>query len=408
MPGHNLKVQAIYDRERAEQHIWEAARTAGMSRRRFLQLMFSTGAGLTAMSVLPAGIRIARADHVQVVKPTPPELFINHGSNREMRWEAMAGQGYYTSNERFFVRNHTSTPHIDPSAWRLSIEGSGVENPTQFTYDDLLAMEEVTETKFIECAGNGRSFFELFQGRRASGTPWKLGAMGVAEWSGVRLRELLERAGVKSTALDVMPKGLDSLNVRRPMPIEKAMEDDTLVVYGMNGEVLPQDHGYPVRMLVPSWVGIANIKWVGSIEVSESPLYSPWNTDTYVLIGDAYPDRPVLTTQGVKSAFELPWGGQISAGRRKLTGRSWSGVAKIKQVEVSVDGGSTWKLATLSARNIPKAWVQWSIEWDAAPGQYNLQARATDRAGNSQPDSVPFNEQGYLYTAVVRHPITVA
>ena len=408
MPGHNLKVEAIYDRERAEQHIWEAARTAGMSRRRFLQLMFSTGAGLTAMSVLPAGLRIARADHVQVVKPTPPELFINHGSNREMRWEAMAGQGYYTSNERFFVRNHTSTPHIDPSAWRLSIEGSGVENPTQFTYDDLLAMEEVSETKFIECAGNGRSFFELFQGRRASGTQWKLGAIGVAEWSGVRLRELLERAGVKSTALDVMPKGLDSLNVRRPMPIEKAMEDDTLVVYGMNGEVLPQDHGYPVRMLVPGWVGIANIKWVGSIEVSESPLYSPWNTDTYVLIGDAYPDRPVLSTQGVKSAFELPWGGQISAGRRKLTGRSWSGVAKIEQVEVSIDGGSTWKLARLSARNIPKAWVQWSIEWDAAPGQYNLQARATDRAGNSQPDSVPFNEQGYLYTAVVRHPITVA
>jgi len=170
-------------------------------------------------------------------------------------------------------------------------------------------MEEVTETKFIECAGNGRSFFELFQGRRASGTQWKLGAIGVAEWSGVRLRELLERAAVKSTALDVRPKGLDSLNVRRPMPIEKAMEDDTLVVYGMNGEVLPQDHGYPVRMLVPGWVGIANIKWVGSIEVSESPLYSPWNTDTYVLIGDAYPDRPVLTTQGVKSAFELPWGG---------------------------------------------------------------------------------------------------
>ena len=101
-------------------------------------------------------------------------------------------------------------------------------------------------------------------------------------------------------------------------------------------------------------------------------------------------------------------GGQISAGPRKLTGRSWSGVAKIKQVEVSIDRGSTWKLATLSARNIPKAWVQWSIEWEAAPGQYNLQARATDRAGNSQPDSVSFNEQGYLYTAVVRHPITVA
>jgi sulfane dehydrogenase subunit SoxC len=191
------------------------------------------------------------------------------------------------------------------------------------------------------------------------------------------------------------------------MPIEKAMDDETLLVYGMNGEDLPQDHGYPARVLVPGWVGIANIKWVGSIEVSESPLYSDWNTNNYVMIGDDYPNRPLLTAQNLKSAFELPWGGQIEAGRHQLTGRSWSGDTEIERVEVSMDGGSTWQGAQLSDRNIPKAWAQWSIDWEAQPGRYGLQARATDQDGNTQPSSVPFNEKGYLYNAVVEHPITV-
>jgi hypothetical protein len=214
------------------------------------------------------------ASEEKVIKPTSSDYFYVHNGNREMRWEAMADQGYYTPNWLFFVRNHTSTPRdIDVSSWR---------------------------------------------------------------------------------------------------------------------------------------VGIANIKWVGSIEVSESPLYSDWNTNNYVMIGDAYPNHPVLTTQNPKSAFELPWDGQIEAGRRQLTGRSWSGDAEIEQVEVSMDGGSTWQGAELANPNIWKAWAQWLIDWDAQPGRYGLQARATDRDGNTQPSSVPFNEKGYLYNAVVEHPITVA
>ncbi|MDX6381904.1 MAG: hypothetical protein QOI57_2928 [Rubrobacteraceae bacterium] len=420
MPRHDLKDEAVYEREKAEQHLWEAARTARISRRRFLQFI---GAGFV-VSTLPGGLLTACANdkatkeevatEEKVIKPTSSDYFYVHNGNREMRWEAMADQGYYTPNWLFFVRNHTSTPRdIDLSSWRVGIEGSGVENPTEFTYDDLLGMEEVSVTTAIECAGNGRSFFDLFQGRKVEGTQWKLGAIGIAEWTGVRLRELLERAKVKPTAVDVMPSGLDSEvedkgHVRRPMPIEKAMDDETLLIYGMNGEDLPQDHGYPARVLVPGWAGIANIKWVGNIEVSESPLYSDWNTNNYVMIGDAYPNHPVLTTQNLKSAFELPWDGQIEAGRRQLTGRSWSGDAEIEQVEVSMDGGSTWQDAELANPNISKAWAQWSIDWDVQPGRYGLQARATDRDGNTQPSSVPFNEKGYLYNAVVEHPITVA
>lgn len=399
-----LRDEGIYAQYRADELRWQLQQ-ASLSRRQLLQLFGAAAAALTLGSRLTSR---AWADDVAVVKPTPAELFINHGSNREMRWEAMAGRGYYTPNDLFFVRNHTRTPHVDPATWRLRIEGSGVSSPLELSYDELLAMPSVTETKFIECAGNARSQFEVAQGRKASGTQWRLGAVGVAEWTGVPLRRVLEQAGVKSTAVDVMPEGLDSLAVRRPLPVEKALEDDTLLVYGMNGQTLPPDHGFPVRLLVPGWVGIANIKWLGRIEVAEEALFSPWNTTSYRLFGDAYPDKPVLTTQLVKSAFELPWAGTVAAGPRVLTGRSWSGEGRIAAVEVSTDGGGTWTEALLGDRNVPKAWVQWELPWAATPGTYQLQARAYDTRGNAQPASVPFNDQGYLYWAVVNHPITVA
>jgi hypothetical protein len=146
---------------------------------------------------------------------------------------------------------------------------------------------------------------------------------------------------------------------------------------------------------------------VGRIEVSEEPLFSPWNTTFYRLFGDAYPDQPVVTEQEVKSAFELAWNAQVPAGTYLLTGRSWSGHGRIEHVEVSADGGATWVPAQLERRNVAKAWVRWRIVWEAVPGAHVLMARATDRRGNVQPDSVPFNSQGYLFWAVVRHPVTV-
>jgi len=195
--------------------------------------------------------------------------------------------------------------------------------------------------------------------------------------------------------------------VRRPIPIEKAL-DDVLVVYEMNGEPLPPDHGYPARVLVPGWIGIANIKWVGRIEVSTEPLFSAWNTTQYRFAGENFPDNPVLTTQVVKSAFELAFPATVAAGEQVLTGRSWSPFGSIRSVEVSVDGGATWRPAELQGRNVRQAWVQWSIPWQATPGQHVLQARAVDTAGNGQPETSPFNDNGYLFGAVVDHPVTVS
>lgn len=406
----DLRDEGTYTAARTDERIWKQARALNISRRRFLALA-AAGAGVVVAGGLSRVARAAPAPDL-VVKPTPPEFFVDFGSNKEMRWEVMYTRGYVVPNELFFVRNHSRTARIDPASWRLRVEGSGVANPREFTYDELLAMPSVSVTRFVECAGNGRSFFEAAYGKRAQGGQWKLGAVGVAEWTGVPLREVLERAGLKPTARDVMPEGLDELKVRRPMSIAKALSDETLLVYAMNGQVLPPDHGFPARVLVPGWIGVASVKWVGRIEVSEQPLYSPWNTDSYVLIGPDYqpvpPAKgPILTSQNMKSAFELAWDGQLRPGHHLLRGRSWSGQGRIARVDVSLDRGITWQAARLREPNIAQAWVRWDVEWDARPGDYNLRARATDEQGNTQPAGVPFNEQGYLYGGIVGHPMSV-
>lgn len=423
----DMKNETVYTQERLDQFFHARAKEVGMSRRRFFQLL-GAGSGAVALSGLPLPglMRPAQAAHVtSAVKPVPPELFYALGTNYEMRWEVMANKGYLVPIENFFIRSHTSTPHIDVSTYRLKIFGSGVRREIELSYDDIMSMAMESETKYIECAGNARKLFGVQGGcSPPAGTQWLLGAVGVAEWTGVPLRDILERAGVKRTAVDVMAAGLDaevgtSGHVRKPMSLEKAFEEDTLVVVAMNGQTLPEDHGFPVRLLVPGWGGINSIKWVGSIEVSETPLYSLWNTTTYVLENGPGPGctpgfypcpPPVVEEQTIKSAFELAWPtngvpATIPAGRA-ITGRAWSPHHKIEKVEVSVDGGP-YQEAKLSKPNIPQAWARFRIELRLTPGTHTLRSRATDKRGNVQPDTVPCNRQGYLYNAVVRHDITV-
>jgi DMSO/TMAO reductase YedYZ molybdopterin-dependent catalytic subunit len=386
----------------------------GISRRRLVQLL-TAGVGGASIGLLHDSKRVKAADETSqaIVKPAPSDLFYQKKTNLEMRWEAMYHRGYLVPNNLFFVRNNSPTPQIDPARWQLTVEGSGVSNPRSFSYDELLSMPSVSTIKALECAGNGRSFYKTAYGKEAEGTQWLLGGIGVAEWTGVPLREVLERAGLKRSARDVMPVGVDAKKLQRPLSVEKAIED-ALLVYAMNGDILPPDHGFPVRVLVPGWAGIASVKWVGSIQVSEKPLYSEWNTKEYVLIGLEYPPEPgspalgkIITTQVVKSAFELPWDAKLSAGQYLLRGRSWSGQGTIAKAEVSLDGGRSWQQARLHQPNFDRAWVRWDIDWSPQKGTYQLQARATDDKGNTQPASVPFNEKGYLYGGIINHPVTV-
>ena len=421
MDNKDLLNEQVYDRTRAHEFMAHRAKALGISRRRLVKLV-AAGASATAVNLLPTRPRkqVAQAQVAEtspLVKEIRPDWFFQVKTNLEMRWENMYNRGYLVPNELFFVRNNNPTPRIDPANYQLEIFGDGVSSPTSFSYDELLSMPSISVIKAVECAGNGRSFYKTAYGQEASGTQWKLGGIGVAEWTGVPLREVLERAEVKAAAKDVMLISVDEKKIQRPIPIEKALAEDTLLVYAMNGDILPPDHGFPIRALVPGWVGIANIKWVGSIQVATTPLFSLYNTEKYVLIGDDYPVPPELQAAGVlgeiateqkpKSAFELPWDGEITAGKRLLRGRSWSSQGKIAQVEVSLDGGKTWQQARLHEPNLPQAWVRWDLDWDARPGNYKLQARATDDLGNKQPDSVPFNKKGYLYWGVVTHSLRV-
>jgi len=377
----------------------------------------------------PSGMATA-APGDPIVRALPADEFYRRGLNAEMRWEVMRDKEYTVPNASFFVRNHTSTPLIDAETWSLRVFGTGLRSAAtaghavRFSYQDLLDLPARTVVAAIECAGNGRSFFASQQGQAVPGTPWRLGAIGVAAWRGVPLSVVLDRSGITREAVDVMPYGLDpdyvsgGVNygpVRRPIPAAKAL-DDVILAYEMNGAPLPPDNGYPVRVIVPRWAGIASVKWVGAIEVSATPLASYWNTRAYRLFGLAYPARGTLvTTQAVRSAFELEWDARLPAHRDYLlTGRSWSLNGSIARTEISADGGRRWQLAVPRRRRAQSpwpgaAWQLWEFPWRApGPGSYTLQARATDVGGVTQPATATFNTLGYQFDGIVSHPVTVA
>lgn len=421
-----------HDARRTRQWLAGEARCDGVARQELLELGAAMAAVTAAaaerepVAVTPAPVGVdpgaAGADPTPIAKPLPPELLEPLETNAEMRWEAMAGQGHVVPNDRFFVRNHTETPRLDADTWRLRLFGTGLrgaptrDNPVEFDLRDLRQLPAEERTALVECAGNGRRHFAEQQGDNFPGVAWGLGGVGVARWRGVRLATVLRLAGLTDAAVDVMPEGLDpdyvtgGVNlgrVRRPMPVGKAL-DDVLLAYEMNGEPLPADHGFPVRVVVPGWIGISSIKWVGAVEVSATPLFSPWNTELYRMFGPGQPaGGGELAAQSVKSAFELPWDARIPGGAEVLLrGRSWSGHGPIARVEVST--GDEWQPAELVAADRGGAWQRWTAVWrPPAPGRWTLRARATDVTGAGQPDTTRHNELGYLFDGVVRHPVTV-
>ncbi|MCO8269754.1 sulfite oxidase [Actinoplanes sp. TRM 88003] len=404
--------EVAYDKLRLGQ--WQAGRAHGFSRRDLLKLTAAAGVAGALVEASPAA-----AAEGPIVKPLPPELFKPLGTNAETRWSALAAVGYHVPIDRFFVRNHTSTPIIDSATWRLEVSGAGLRGgPVSFSLRDLHRLPSVARSVTLECAGNGRSYFTSQQGQTVSGTAWGLGAVGVARWRGVRLSTVLRKAGLSSRAVDVQASGLDPNYVtggvdlgpvRRPLPVRKAL-DDVILAYEMNGSPLPADHGAPVRLVVPSWIGSASIKWVGRIEVSDVPLFSPWNTQFYRFFGPDFPaDGRPFDRQSIKSAFELDPGAAFTAGKRvRLTGRSWSAAGRIKHVEVSTDGGVRWRRARPVGPSIDNAWQRWELDWKPSVGAHSLQARAYDVRGNSQPEVATFNTLGYLFDAVVKVPVTAA
>jgi len=380
------------------------------------------GALLAPPSVWRAGPAAAAAP--AILKPTPPAWFTDFGTNAEMLWGSVDRRSHLTPQPRLFVRNHTRTPRVDRSTYALRVFGDGLATARSeadaltLSLADLQRLPHHDLTAVIECTGNGRSFFASQQGQPVSGTAWTLGAVGTVRWNGVRLRDVLRALGLSRDAVSIQATGLDDPfvsggtdygRVRRPFPIAKAL-DDALLAWGMNGEDLLPDHGYPLRLVLPGWVGIASIKWLGSLEVSRTELTSPWNTTFYRMTGPQWPaDSPPLTVNPVRSAWELPWGAVLASRPGTLTGRSWSGAGRIAEVSVSLDGGDSWRPAILDRRSRrDEGWTQWSVPTGRLRrGSHELLARASDVHGRTQPVEAAFNTQGYFFDAVVRHPVTV-
>ena len=405
-----------------EDRLWQLAYERGISRRRFLQLLSVGGAAAVLAACFgdrlpgtseptPAPTAISQSEPPRWYKdPTP---FIRRSGSLEARLENM--QGVMTPNKHFFVRNNSTSMDVDATTWRLSVEGDAVSSPMELSYTDIQNMPSSTLVCYLECAGNHRAMFNLVNGQKADGTQWERGAVGNCEWIGVPLRDVLTRAGITDDASSVLLIGLDDGSpedgFRRAMSVEKAMHPDTLLAYAMNGEALPIDHGYPLRAVVPGWVGSSWIKWLGRIVVSSQPFWTRNNTTSYVLIGEDYPpegqaDGVVVTTQTVKSALALPWPAELPSSSQRIHGYAHS-PNPISRVEWSADSGTTWNEADLHGLQFQYSWTRFEFTWSPGPGDHILMTRATDTAGNTQPDAVPFNKKGYLFNQPLPHPVKV-
>ena len=312
---------------------------------------------------------------------------------------------------------HYDIPVVDPGSWRLTLDGQ-VDAELALSLDDLRSRPAETLAVTLECAGNGRAQLAP----RPLSQPWLLEAVGTAEWTGTPLRGLLDEAGVSDGAVEVLFRGLDrgveggvEQQYERSLPLAEASREEVLLAYAMNGEPLPPQHGFPLRLIVPGWYGMTSVKWLERISVLDQPFEGYQQARGYRL-RQRPEEAGEPVTRMVPRALMIPPGVPDFATRERrlepgvctLRGRAWSGLGTIELVEVSADGGESWNGATLGPQSSSWAWRAWEWEWDARqPGVYELCCRAGDSAGNVQPSEAPWNLGGYANNEVQRVAVVV-
>jgi len=314
---------------------------------------------------------------------------------------------------------HYDIPAVDAGAWRLEVGGC-VERPVELSLADLQARERVAIPVTMECAGNGRAGLQP----RPISQPWLGEAIGTAMWVGTPLAPLLREAGVRDAAVEVLFTGLDGGvegGVRqvyeRSLPLAEALEAGALLAWGIgDGVPLPPQHGFPLRLVVPGWYGMTNVKWLHRITLLDAPFEGYQQAQGYRM-RRSEDELGTPVTRMMPRALMRPPGVPdfltrrrfVEAGPCRLEGRAWSGWGPIERVEVSTDRGAPWADAQLGDAPGPHAWRGWSFDWHpAGPGEYELACRATDAAGNAQPLEAPWNLGGYANNAVQRVPVTVS
>jgi DMSO/TMAO reductase YedYZ molybdopterin-dependent catalytic subunit len=312
---------------------------------------------------------------------------------------------------------HFDIPFVDEREWRLRIGGRVARN-LELRLDELKARPSRTVAVTLECAGNGRALLAP----RALSQPWLMEAVGTAEWTGTPLAPLLEEAGLLDDAVEIVFTGLDrgvqgevEHVYERSLPVAEALRDDLLLAYEINGQPLPPQHGFPLRLVVPGWYGMTHVKWLDSITAVSKP-FRGWQQDVAYHLRESDEEQGTPVTRILPRSLMAPPGfpdflsrGRfVEAGLCRLEGRAWSGWGPVERVEVSADGGATWLAALLGEPLSEFAWRGWTFDWDAEPGEHELCSRATDAAGNVQPLSADWNFDGFCNNAVQRVRVTVS
>jgi sulfane dehydrogenase subunit SoxC len=332
----------------------------------------------------------------------------NHGMPLEaLRWPV-------TPVGLHYLLTHYDVPLVEPSTWRLTVRG---ERELELSLDDVRARPVAEHTVTMECAGNGRAKLDP----RPVSQPWLNEAVGTARWRGTPLRPLLDDAGIPDETVEVLFTGLDrgveggeEQAFQRALPIGEALRDDVLLAYEMNGEPLPPQHGFPLRLVVPGWYGMTNVKWIERIELVDQPFAGYQNRQGYRIRQteedegvplDRMQPRSLMVPPGIPEFLSRDR--TVDAGEVLLEGRAWSGLVPVASVEVSTDGGSTWSPAELEPSGERWAWRGWTFRWQAEPGEHVVASRARDEAGNEQPLELPWNLGGYANNAVQTVRVTV-
>jgi DMSO/TMAO reductase YedYZ molybdopterin-dependent catalytic subunit len=354
----------------------------------------------------------------------PKTIVDDDGRVTRVRTPIMDLEGLTTPTHLFYVVQHFAVPEpVRPQDWRLAVDGA-VQHPLEITYDELRRFPARTVRTVMECSGSDATYFEYFQGTGPK--PSRCGEamiLSAGEFTGVPLAAVLERAGVGPRAAHVRVEGWDrgvpaSANpgtepflYDKGLPLEKALHPDTILAWAMNGELLEHLHGAPVRLVVPGWSGNWSVKWLRRIELLEHPP-DCWYHYNFYYYGSSPndPNKELITTIGVKSMVTSPRDDQttLPRGLHVIRGRAWSGGGSITNVEVSVDGGTSWHAAHIEEPRERWMWVRWSYLWDAAPGRYHVMSRATDEVGRVQPREPRYNNMRKNFNAVVGYELTIA
>ena len=375
-----------------------------MDRREWLKLASVAAVPLTAQRTSAQGVPAATPFPGMTVRMTEP---------RNVEFPFAELKGFQTPTEQFYVRSHFAVPKLDAATFKLTVEGE-VENPLSLTLDALAKLGEVSMPLTLECAGNGRVFLVP----QPRGLQWGLGAVGTAEWAGVPLAAVLERAKVKPGAVDVVLVGADSGAVAgdipspgvipydRGIPLAKAMKPESILATKMNGEPLTASHGAPLRAVVGGWYGMASVKWLSRIIVTPKRHEGYWQTLDYAFF-ERRAGLATLTpiTQGQpKASIARPALGEVvPAGKPTVvTGAAWASEEAVERVEVSTDGGTTWASARFTTDAKPMCWRLWEFPWTPATrGPAKLVARATAAGGATQPAARDPDRRTYLINHLV-------